>query len=69
MDSFAARLPEAMFLRVHRSTLVRRDQVASLKHEGGGVWSVVLTNGSLARIGRSYLAAVQAISLGRNGRG
>lgn len=61
MDSFAARLPEALFLRLHRSTLVRRDQIAGLRHEGGGVWSVTLPDGSLARIGRSYLAAVHAL--------
>ncbi len=61
MDSFAARLPEGAFVRVHRSTLVRCDQIVAMRHEGAGVWSAVLQDGSLARVGRSYLTSVQAM--------
>ncbi len=55
MDKIATRLPAPLFRRIHRSTIVRRDLVAGLRHEGGGVWSIVLPDGTTLRIGRSYL--------------
>lgn len=61
MNAFEKRLPDGKYLRVHRSTILRRDMIASLKHEGAGVWSIVLTDGTTARIGRSYLEAVKAM--------
>lgn len=42
MDAIAARLPPPLFQRIHRSTIVRRDLINCLRHEGGGVWAVVL---------------------------
>jgi two-component system response regulator AlgR len=55
MDEIAAKLRSLPFLRIHRSTIVRRDLVTSLRHEGSGVWSAVMASGAPARIGRSYL--------------
>ncbi|GGI88304.1 DNA-binding response regulator [Polymorphobacter multimanifer] len=55
MDEIAAKLGSLPFLRIHRSTIVRRDLVTGLRHEGSGVWSAVMANGAPARIGRSYL--------------
>ena len=55
MDEIAAKLGSLPFLRIHRSTIVRRDLVTSLRHEGSGVWSAVMADGTPARIGRSYL--------------
>lgn len=55
MDEIAAKLRSLPFLRVHRSTIVRRDLVTGLRHEGSGVWSAVMAHGDPARIGRSYL--------------
>lgn len=55
MDEIAAKLRSLPFLRVHRSTIVRRDLVTALRHEGSGVWSAVMAHGDPARIGRSYL--------------
>lgn len=65
MESIAGRLPAASFLRLHRSTIVRRDAVAGLRHEGDGVWSALLADDKAVRIGRTYLAAVRgAVGVG-----
>ncbi|USU05569.1 LytTR family DNA-binding domain-containing protein [Sphingomonadaceae bacterium OTU29LAMAA1] len=61
MENIVARLPAPLFRRIHRSTIVRRDLIAGLRHEGGGVWSVVLADGATLRIGRSYLEDVREI--------
>ncbi|MFY7838576.1 MAG: LytR/AlgR family response regulator transcription factor [Novosphingobium sp.] len=57
-----ARLDPERFIRLHRSTIVRRDRIAGLKHDGLGVWSAELANGSMQRIGRTYLARVKAMA-------
>lgn len=57
-----ARLDPERFIRLHRSTIVRRDRIAGLKHDGLGVWSAELADGSLQRIGRTYLARVKAMA-------
>jgi two-component system, LytTR family, response regulator AlgR len=57
-----ARLDPEQFIRLHRSTIVRRDRIAGLKHDGLGVWSAELADGSVQRIGRTYLARVKAMA-------
>ena len=57
-----ARLDPECFIRLHRSTIVRRDRIAGLKHDGLGVWSAELVDGSMQRIGRTYLARVKAMA-------
>ena len=57
-----ARLDPDQFIRLHRSTIVRRDRIAGLKHDGLGVWSAELADGSVQRIGRTYLARVKAMA-------
>ena len=52
----------ARFLRIHRSTILRRDRIRGLRHEGLGVWSVELDNGEALRIGRTYLRKVKAMA-------
>jgi DNA-binding LytR/AlgR family response regulator len=59
MENIATRLPATLFQRIHRSTIIRRDRISGLRHEGGGVWSVVLSDGVTLRIGRSYLEDVR----------
>ena len=63
-DTIAAlerRLDPARFLRVHRSTILRRDRIAGLRHDGAGGCHADLVDGSSVRIGRTYLAAVRAL--------
>ena len=56
------RLNPDEFIRIHRSTILRRDTIRSLRHDGLGVWSVELDNGDDLRIGRTYLAGVKAMA-------
>ncbi len=55
------RLDPAQFIRLHRSTMVRRDGVTRLRHDGLGVWYACLEDGSEVRIGRTYLAGAKAM--------
>ncbi|WP_295635821.1 LytTR family DNA-binding domain-containing protein [Novosphingobium sp.] len=57
-----SRLDPERFIRLHRSTIVRRDRIAGLRHDGLGVWSVELVDGEAVRIGRTYLARVKAMA-------
>lgn len=59
-----AKLDPEMFIRIHRSTILRRDMIRGLRHEGLGVWCVELagTDGEELRIGRTYLRKVKAMA-------
>ncbi len=57
-----SRLDPEEFIRIHRSTILRRDNIRGLRHDGLGVWSVELQNGDALRIGRTYLARVKAMA-------
>lgn len=56
------RLNPAEFIRIHRSTILRRDRIRGLRHDGLGVWSVELDDGEALRIGRTYLPRVKAMA-------
>jgi two-component system response regulator AlgR len=56
------RLDPARFIRIHRSTILRRDRIRGLRHEGLGVWSAELEGGETLRIGRTYLRKVKAMA-------
>lgn len=56
------RLDPAHFIRIHRSTILRRDRIRGLRHDGLGVWSVELDDGEALRIGRTYLPKVKAMA-------
>jgi two-component system response regulator AlgR len=62
ISALEQRLDPEMFLRLHRSTILRRDQIAKLRHDGLGSWYAVLVCGREVRIGRSYLANVRAMA-------
>lgn len=61
IKSLEAKLDPAEFLRIHRSKIVRRAGISSLRHHGDGAWSVDLQDGGLHRIGRTYLHDVKSI--------
>ena len=52
-------LDPALFLRVHRSVIVRRDTVAGLYRDETGHWTARLADGAAQRIGRSYVDEVK----------
>lgn len=62
IKSMQAKLDPAKFIRVHRSTIVRRDQVRRLTSKGAGVWTVELIDGRTYSIGGSYLVPVKALT-------
>ena len=53
MQSLAERLPENMFVRIHRSTLVRKDFIRDYRRTGRRRF-VVLNDGTELAIGSSY---------------
>jgi len=55
------RLDPSMFIRLHRSTIARRDRIAGLKHDGCGAWTAELADGRSLRIGRTYLANARSM--------
>jgi two-component system response regulator AlgR len=56
------RLDPDQFIRIHRSTILRRDAIRGLRHDGLGTWSAELEDGDALRIGRTYLAKVKAMA-------
>ena len=56
------RLDPEEFIRIHRSTILRKDHIAGLRHDGLGVWSVELEDGEMLRIGRTFLPKVKAMA-------
>jgi len=57
-----ARLDPERFIRLHRSTILRRDRITGLRHDGLGVWSAELSDGTVLRIGRTYLNRAKAMA-------
>jgi len=57
-----AKLDPEQFIRIHRSTILRRDFILGLRHEGLGVWCAELADGEVLRIGRTYLRKVKAMT-------
>lgn len=59
------KLDPAQFIRIHRSTILRKDRIRGLRHDGLGVWSAEVENGGdteALRIGRTYLSKVKAMA-------
>jgi two-component system response regulator AlgR len=59
IGALEARLDPALFIRLHRSAIVRRDRIVRLAHDGQGNWTAELQSGEQLRIGRTYLASVR----------
>ena len=62
VSGLEARLDPAMFIRLHRSAILRRDRIRGLRHDGLGVWSAELHGGDTVRIGRTYLPRAKAMA-------
>ena len=62
VSGLEARLDPERFIRLHRSTVLRRDRIVGLRHDGLGVWSAELADGTAVRIGRTYLARAKAMA-------
>lgn len=54
-------LDPAGFVRLHRSTMVRRDRIAAFRQRDSGGWEVQLQDGRWLPVGRTYLANARAM--------
>lgn len=57
--SLSERLDPECFVRVHRSSIVRRDLVAAVRHAAYGALRISLTNGAEVPVGRTYTRAIK----------
>ena len=55
------KLDPAMFIRLHRSVIVRRDRIIGMGHDKSGAWHAELRGGDVVRIGRTYVTAAKAM--------
>ena len=55
-------LDPEVFIRVHRSVILRRDTIAGLTRDGAGHWAARLTDGHNIRIGRSHIGDVKKLA-------
>lgn len=62
IGALEARLDPALFIRLHRSVIVRKDRIVRLGHDKAGAWHADLTDGAQVRIGRTYLAHVKSMA-------
>jgi two-component system LytT family response regulator len=60
MQNLADRLDPNLFLRIHRSTIVRLELIDSLLRHEGSEYEVQLKDGRRLRVGRSRLEALEA---------
>ena len=59
MQNLEDRLDPATFIRVHRSVIVRIDQIATLHKAPGGDYEVELKSGRRLRVSRSRLESLE----------
>ena len=50
-----------LFIRVHRSVILRRDTIAGISRDSAGHWAARLSNGEEVRIGRSHMDDVKKL--------
>ncbi|MGZ8251969.1 MAG: LytR/AlgR family response regulator transcription factor [Methylophilaceae bacterium] len=60
LSSLERRLDPADFMRIHRSTIVRRSMIARIKQAHFAALIAVLADGSEARVGRTYGSVIRA---------
>ena len=68
MNELEGRLDPARFARIHRSTIVALDRVREMHPHVRGDWDVVLRDGTVVRLSRTYRAAFEARLLESTGR-
>jgi two-component system LytT family response regulator len=61
MQHFEEGLDPSVFVRIHRSAIVRIDQIAEIRSDGAERHIVVLRNGSKLPLGKSRRSAVEAL--------
>lgn len=64
IGALAGRLDPRVFVRVHRSSLVRAERIVRIRH-GGGRGAVVLSTGAEIAVSRRHMGALKALTSGR----
>lgn len=62
ITSLERRLDPGRFLRIHRSSIVRRDLITSLVRDGSSGGAVTLSTGATLPVGRTYAGAVREMA-------
>src|SRR3546814_15589287 len=62
-------LDPALFIRVHRSAILRRDTIVGLSRDAMGHWAARLSDGSAQRICRSHIGVVKQLAGRTRARG
>ena len=65
IGALAGRLDPAVFVRVHRSSLVRRDRIVRIRHAGGR-GSIILATGAEIAVSRRHMGALKAMTTNPN---
>lgn len=66
ISSLIERFDAARFVRIHRSHIVNRDRVASIRRRPAGGYTIVTDGGDLLPVGRNYRAVVRTL-VGKDG--
>lgn len=66
ISSLIERFDAGRFVRIHRSHIVNRDRVASIRRRPAGGYTIVTDNGDLLPVGRNYRAVVKTL-VGKDG--
>ena len=61
ISSLIARFDAERFVRIHRSHIVNRDRVASIRRRPAGGYTIVTDAGDLLPVGRNYRAVVKTM--------
>jgi len=61
LSAFEQRLPAELFVRVHRSALVRRSAVVAIRNKGDRAYALTLTNGDTAPVSRSFADVARSL--------
>jgi DNA-binding LytR/AlgR family response regulator len=62
ISAFEERLDPRRFVRIHRSTIIRRADVVRVTRRATGSYHVTTSNGSELAVGRSYRRVARALS-------
>jgi DNA-binding LytR/AlgR family response regulator len=61
LGGLQAELDAGVFVRVHRSAIVRRSAVVAVRRKASGALALTLSNGDEVPVGRSYASGVRAL--------
>jgi DNA-binding LytR/AlgR family response regulator len=64
IGALAGRLDPAVFVRIHRSSVVRRDRIVRIRHAGGR-GAVILASGAEIAVSRRHMGALKAMTTQR----